>query len=83
MENKIYLINRKNLNISGITKVIEISEENISVQVDNSVLNIAGEGMEVKKLDVESGNLEVEGLINSIKYIDKKEKISLIKRIFK
>ena len=83
MENKIYLINRKILNISGITKVIEISEENISVQVDNSVLNIAGEDMEVKKLDVESGNLEVEGLINSMKYIDKKEKISLIKRIFK
>ena len=42
-----------------------------------------GKNMEVKKLDIENGVIEIEGLINVIKYTDKKEKTSFVRKIFK
>lgn len=83
MESKINLINRKFLSLSGISKVFEINDETAQLQVESSVLTILGKDMEVKKLDIENGNLELEGQINVIKFTDKKEKASFVKRIFK
>lgn len=83
MDNKLILINRKNLSLTGIEKVVGISDSELLVEVDGVALSIQGSDMEVKKLDVESGVLEIEGLINSMKYFDKKQKVNFIKRIFK
>ena len=83
MDNKLTLTNRKNLCLTGIEKVIGISDSELLVEVDGVALSVQGSKMEVKKLDVESGILEVDGMINNIKYFDKKQKLSFIKRIFK
>lgn len=83
MENRITLINQENLSVSGIKKALIVSETAIAVEVENSVLQIAGNNMEVKKLDVESGNLEVFGKIYSLKFAGQKEKFNLFKKIFK
>lgn len=83
MENKLTLINQTNLTITGIKKAIVISETALALELDSTSLQISGSSMEVKKLDVESGILEVEGKINLIKYVGVKEKINLFKRIFK
>lgn len=82
-DNKLILINRSNLTITGIKKVLTVSETNISLLLENTSMNIFGEKMEVKRLDVESGILEVLGIINTIKYISAKEKTNLFKKIFK
>ena len=83
MESKISLINRKNLSLFGISKVYMVNEDSAQLQVENSILTILGKNMEIKKLDIENGVLEIEGLINFIKYTDKKEKTSFIRKIFK
>ena len=83
MDNKLTLTNRKNLCVTGIEKVVGISDSELLVEVDGVALSVQGSNMEVKKLDVESGILEVDGMINNIKYFDKKQKLSFIKRIFK
>lgn len=83
MESKISLINRKNLSLFGISKVYMVNEDSAQLQVENSILTILGKNMEIKKLDIENGVLEIEGLINVIKYTDKKEKTSFIRKIFK
>lgn len=83
MENKVCLINRKFLSLTGIQKVIGINESSLLVEVEGCSLAVSGQNMEVKKLDVESGNLEIEGKIISFKYLDKKEKMGILKRIFK
>jgi sporulation protein YabP len=82
-ENKLILIGQRNLTISGIKKMLAVSESSISLQLENTAMNVAGEKMEVRKLDVEAGILEVEGKITNIKYISAREKVGLIKRIFK
>ena len=83
VESKISLINRKNLSLFGISKVYMVNEDSAQLQVENSILTILGKNMEIKKLDIENGVLEIEGLINVIKYTDKKEKTSFIRKIFK
>lgn len=83
MDNKLTLVNRKILNLTGIEKVVGISDSELLVEVDGVALSVQGSNMEVKKLDVESGILEIEGLIYNIKYFDKKQKLNFIKRIFK
>ena len=83
MENKVILINQTNLTITGIKKALALSETLLSLALENQSLIISGNKMEVKKLDVEAGTLEVEGKITTIKYIGPKEKIGFIKRIFK
>ena len=83
MESKISLINRKNLSLFGISKVYMVNEDSAQLQVENSILTILGKNMEVKKLDIENGVIEIEGLINVIKYTDKKEKTSFVRKIFK
>lgn len=83
MENQLILINQKDLTITGIKKVLAVSETSITLFLESTNMNILGEAMEVKKIDVDAGILEVEGKINSIKYLAAKEKLSLLKRIFK
>lgn len=83
MENRITLFNQENLSISGIKKTHVVSESSIVVEVENSVLQIAGNNMEVRKLDVESGILEVNGKIVGLKFSGPKEKFNLFKKIFK
>ncbi len=82
-DNKLILVNRSNLTITGIKKVLAVSETTLSLLLENTSMNIFGEKMEVKKLDVESGILEVLGIINTIKYVSSKEKANLFKKIFK
>lgn len=83
MDNKLTLVNQKDLTIAGIKKVLAVSQTSITLFLESTNVNILGEGMEVKKLDVEAGLLEVEGKITNIKYLAAKEKLSLLKRIFK
>ena len=83
MENKISLLNRKDLSVSGIKKAIILSETNISLELESSVLHIFGKNMEVRKLDVESGILLVDGQIDCFKFSSPKEKTGLFKKIFK
>ena len=49
----------------------------------NCTLHIQGEQIHTEKLDVENGEFKLEGLINELKWETKKEKIPLLKRIFK
>lgn len=83
-ENKIKetlsLINRKTLKLDGIVEINSSSESQMSIKLKDTTLTILGSNMHITRLDVETGILEVDGLINLIKY-GKNE--NLFKRIFK
>ena len=82
-ENIIRLINRNDLSISGVNKVVSFSPNQIILVCLDCQITICGEQLQTIKLDEENGEIVVQGLINSIKWNEKKEKIGLIKRIFK
>lgn len=82
-ENIVKLINRNDLIINGVSKVLSFSSNQIILVALDCEMQIQGEQLQTTKLDEENGELIVQGLINSIKWKDKKEKTSLLKRIFK
>lgn len=72
--------NREKLSMSGIKKVISINTENINCQLSQTSIAITGKDLHIEKLDVDTGNIEIVGQINCIKYQVQKQ--GLIKRIF-
>lgn len=63
---------RKNLMISGVTEVDNFDDKTISAITGMGTLTIKGENLNIKKLNLELGDLEIEGRISSLTYTDKK-----------
>ncbi len=81
---KVEIKNQKELIITGVTRVDASSPTSCSLQVGDTTLMVMGEGMNVKRLDVTEGVLEVGGKILGLKYSGgKKYQESILKRIFK
>lgn len=80
---KLVLENRQNLQLTGISKVVSINENNAFVVINGTKLNIVGSDMSIEKLDVNDGILNLSGTINEIRYSGKNVKTSFFKRLFK
>ena len=74
------LINRKNLKIEGIVEIISSSDNLLYIKVKDTNLTICGQNMHITRLDVNTGILEVDGIITLIKY---GKSDNFFKRIFK
>ncbi len=66
------LDNRKNLIVSGVTEVDSFDDKSIAAFTDIGELTIKGENLNIKKLYLELGELEVTGKISSLIYSDNK-----------
>lgn len=62
------LQNRKKLQISGVQEVISFNEEEIILSTSLGGLNIKGQNLKMNKLDVNNGELNITGTINSCIY---------------
>jgi len=81
-EQNIELKNRQNLTISGIKKVKAVNENIIILELDDSTLTVNGGDIHVLKLDVEQGDMVLEGRFDAFKYSHGKQKGSFVKRVF-
>lgn len=77
--------NRQRIDITGVTEVVTFSEDNVILHTIMGGLNIKGKNMKVNKLNVDSGDMCIEGEIQSLVYTSKdtQKKESLIKKMFK
>ena len=80
-ESKVTLINRSNLAITGVEKVVSANSEVVNLIVSGSQMCIEGENLYVAKLDIDQGIVVLEGMISAIKYGTKKQPV--FKRMFK
>lgn len=78
---KLTLENRKKLELTGVERAISSNEQAIVLVVSGGKVVIAGQGLHIEKLDVESGVLELAGVVDSIKF--GAENKTFLKRIFK
>ena len=67
-QSNLYIENREKLRLTGVKDVDNFDDSNISVQTQKGEVVISGEQLSISKLDVESGELFVEGTINSFFY---------------
>lgn len=92
MENKnnlqghvINIDNRQRITITGVTEVVTFNEENVILNTVLGGLNIKGKNMRVNKLNVDNGDMSIEGEFQSMNYVSKEvgERESFIKKLFK
>ncbi len=74
------LVNRQLLRLNGVRNVAEFDEETIVLETDLGRLEIKGQHLNVTSLDVEDGNLQVDGVISSFRYLDDRQKRSRKKK---
>ncbi len=86
-KHKIVMEKRENISVTGVMDVLSFDEENIITETEYGMLILKGSNLHVNSLNLERGELEVDGYIESIIYEDNnsftKGKGSLFSKIFK
>lgn len=81
----VVLKDRRNLSINEVVDVDSFNFDEILIKTNKGFMSIKGKELHVKRLNLERNEIDIEGVINSIEYLQKakSEKESFLKRIFK
>ncbi len=82
-DSSVEIINRKSIKISGVERVFNSSDSSALLQTSYGRLLILGQTLQVKKISIETGIMEIDGKINSVKYVSDGFKLGLFKKWFK
>ncbi|WP_069650629.1 sporulation protein YabP [Caloranaerobacter ferrireducens] len=67
----IILENREKLNISGVEHVDSFNDNTIILLTVKGLMTVKGDDLNISKLNLEDGNIVIEGKINGILYTNK------------
>ncbi len=67
---------RNKISISGVTEVGNFDEGKVTLETGMGALCITGENLHINKLSVETGDVEIEGTVDSCSYSDSSGKRS-------
>lgn len=70
----VLLEDRKNLTITGVELVESFNDNTIILLTVKGGITVKGEGLNINKLNLEDGNIKIEGNINEIVYNNKSSK---------
>ncbi|MTI71263.1 MAG: sporulation protein YabP [Firmicutes bacterium] len=83
----IIMENREKLSISGVEHVDSFDDNTIVVATVKGLMTIKGESLNISKLNLDDGNVKIEGTINIIEYsksqTSKSKNSGLLKKMFK
>ena len=77
------LDNRVKLVLTGAEEVSGFNEETVSVKTTCGILIIKGEKLHIDKLNLETGDVSIEGKINAMQYIGSNKSKSKLSKLFK
>jgi sporulation protein YabP len=76
--------NRKRVVLSGVREVESFNENDMIIITHSGALRIRGRGLEVGKINTESGDMEISGTVTSIHYSDtERSPNNLITKLFR
>lgn len=81
--NEIILKDRKLLSVTGVKDVNSFTEESVILTLETSSLVVRGENLHISKLDLESGEVDVDGKVNSLQYIKENQDKGFLKRLLR
>ena len=70
LPHNLILKDRSELTLSGVTDVDSFDETSIIAYTDYGELTISGSALHISSLDVDKGEMSVDGKISSLVYID-------------
>lgn len=77
------LDNRKNLSMTGVVDVSGFDEQTVNVKTALGTLVVKGSSLHINKLNLESGDVSIDGEINSLQYLSNNRDKSLRSRLLK
>ncbi|RUT27732.1 sporulation protein YabP [Paenibacillus zeisoli] len=67
---EVHMHNRKLLEISGVNNVESFDSEEFQLKTELGHLTIRGQNLHIKNLSLEQGLLAIEGVVNSLSYVN-------------
>ena len=85
VKNEVKIVNRERMTLGGVIDIDSYDENSVVLVTELGTLILKGENFRINKLNVDTGELDVEGILCSLTYSDnvRKKNESLISRIFK
>ncbi|SDF16947.1 sporulation protein YabP [Sporolituus thermophilus] len=81
---QVTLVDREELTVEGVVGLGSYDEHEIVMETERGTLVIKGEGLDIKQLSLDKGNITVEGMIKSLTYDEEtKNKKGLLGRLLK
>ncbi len=78
------LTDREDLTVEGVMSLGSFDEKEIVMETEQGMLTVRGEGLNIKQLNLEKGNILVEGMVRSVAYDDEvRQKKGLLERLLK
>ncbi|QMV42257.1 sporulation protein YabP [Cohnella cholangitidis] len=67
---EVRMLNRKSLDISGVSKVESFDNEEFLLETECGFLTVRGHNLHMKNLSLDQGLVSIEGAIHSLVYLD-------------
>lgn len=84
MQHNIIMENRRNLTITGVMDIDSFDEETVIVFTEQGELTVKGTNLHINKIDVDTGDLLMEGDVDSLNYSDNQpQKGGLLAKLFR
>lgn len=84
---KLFLQNRGNVSITGVTDVVSFDESQVILDTDMGLLTLKGKDLHVSRLTIEKGEVDVDGTVDSLAYSSneslRRAGESMLSRLFK
>lgn len=75
--------NRSKMSVSGVSDVENFDERTVQLCTNRGRLTVRGEGLHIERLNLETGELAVEGVIDGFEYSEAVENVGFWSRLFK
>ena len=82
IDHKLTLIRRSKLTMTGVKEVVSFDENTVVLATCMGTLVIQGEGLQLRMLSVEGGQVAVEGTVERLQYETDRPAGSLLRRLF-
>ena len=85
LQHRIVWTDRKRGNITGVTDVGSFDETTVILETAQGILTLKGKGLHIGKLSLEQGEVELDGVIESMVYTGSRPatKGSVLNRLFR
>lgn len=83
IDHKLTLVRRAKLTMTGVKEVVSFDENTVVLVTCMGTLVIQGEGLQLRMLSVEGGQVAVEGTVEGLQYESDRPAGSLLRRLFK
>ncbi|MCR4426471.1 MAG: sporulation protein YabP [Firmicutes bacterium] len=67
-QHRMVLVDREAMTVDGVLNVESFDDEEIILETNAGVLSVRGHDLHIKQLNLEDGNLEIDGLVESVDY---------------